>query len=88
MVGLNHGGGRGPDGSPTACVFVDKQTALVPGRPLVVKLGRRDNGSPVRVLGIAIERTPGNGKFVPLNSCEKAKRRKGPPERAFSVASL
>jgi hypothetical protein len=66
LVGFNHGGGNGPDGSARECVFVDKQTALVPGRPLAINLRRRDGEGSVRVIGIAIERTPGNGKFVPL----------------------
>lgn len=66
LVGLNHGGGTAPNGSPGKCVFVDKQTALTPGRPLVVTLRRRDDGSPVQVVGVAIEKTPGQGRFLPL----------------------
>lgn len=66
MYGFNRGGGALPDGAPTECVHIDKQSPLTPNRPLVVRL-RRPAGDAVDVLGVVVERTIGRGTFIPLH---------------------
>jgi hypothetical protein len=63
VVGHTHGGGVAPDGAELNTVIVDKQSPLVPGRPLIIEL-RRDPPGPVEVHAIAIERTRG---YSPAN---------------------
>jgi hypothetical protein len=65
MYATNFGGGHHRDGRRAECVFLDKQSPLVPSRPLVVKLRDR-TGRAVTVGERAIERAPGQGKFLPI----------------------